>query len=61
VAQALAAAETELKINVLAIDGTGAGSCLAAATKGQVFTVRNTADVVSSMRRASQEVIGPAH
>jgi Mg-chelatase subunit ChlD len=61
VAQALAAAKPKLKINVLDIDGTGAGNCLAAATKGQVFTARNAADVVSSMRRASQEVMGPAH
>jgi hypothetical protein len=61
VAQALAAAKPKLKINVLDITGTGAGNCVAAATKGQVFTARNAADVVASMRRAAQEVMGPAH
>ena len=60
-ARALAAAKPRLKINVLDITGTGAGNCVAAATKGQVFTARNAADVVSSMRRAAQEVMGPAH
>ena len=59
-ARALAAAKPRLKINVLDITGTGAGNCVAAATKGQVFTARNAADVVSSMRRAAQEVMGPA-
>jgi hypothetical protein len=60
-AQALAAAKPRLKINVLDISGTGAGNCVAAATKGQVFTARNAADVVSSMRRAAQVAMGPAH
>jgi hypothetical protein len=60
VAQALAAAEPKLKINLLAIDGTGAGNCLAAATKGRGFTARNAAIGVSSLRRVSPEVIGPA-
>jgi hypothetical protein len=59
-ARALAAAKPRLKINVLDITGTGAGNCVAAATNGQVFTARNAADVVSSMRRAAQEVMGPA-
>lgn len=59
-AKALAAAKPKLKINVLDITGTGAGNCVAAATNGQVFTARNAADVVSSMRRAAQEVMGPA-
>lgn len=60
-ARALAAAKPRLKINVLDITGTGAGNCVAAATKGHVFTARNAADVVSSMRRAAQEVMGPAN
>jgi hypothetical protein len=60
-AQALAAAKPRLKINVLDISGTGAGNCVAAATKGQVFTARNAADVVSSMRRAAHVAMGPAH
>ncbi len=60
VARALAARKPKLKINVLDITGTGAGNCVAGATGGQVFTARNPKEVIDAMRKATQEVMGPA-
>ncbi|MBB3103017.1 hypothetical protein [Azomonas macrocytogenes] len=61
VAQALARSKPHLKINVIDILGTGAGNCLARATGGQVFTVRNAGDLNMMTRQAAQDVLPPAH
>ena len=60
-AQQLAAAKPRLKINVVDILGTGAGNCVAAATKGRVFTANNADQLVRMLGKAASEVQGPAH
>lgn len=61
VAQQLAAAKPRLKINVVDILGTGAGNCVAAATKGRVFTANNADQLSQMLGQAVSEVQGPAH
>ena len=61
VARQLAARKPLLKINVVDILGTGAGNCVAAATKGRVWTANNASDVASMVDRAASDVQGPAH
>jgi len=60
VAAALARAKPHLKINVVDITGTGAGNCLAQATGGKVFAARNADEVISMMKQAAADAMGPA-
>lgn len=59
VAAALARAKPKLRINVVDILGKGAGNCLAAATKGKVFTASKAADVTTMMDRATSNALAP--
>lgn len=59
-AAVLARAKPRLRINVLDITGTGAGNCVAAATRGRVLTARNAAEIATRMRQAAQEAMAPA-
>lgn len=61
VAQALARSKPHLRINVLDITGTGAGNCVAAATKGTVFTARSAGDVDEMMKAAAANAMAPAN
>ena len=42
------------------ITGTGAANCAAQATGGKVFTANNAKQLNQMMRRATEEVRGPA-
>jgi len=61
VARDLAQRKPYLKINVVDILGSGAGNCLAAATRGQVFTASNVNELQLMTRQAAQDVLPPAH
>lgn len=50
-----------LKINVVDIQGTGAGNCLAASTGGKVFTANNVNELSINMGQAAQDVLGPGN
>ena len=59
-ARRIARAKPMLTINVVDITGTGAGNCVASATGGKVFTAKNAQQLNTMLRRATQEVSGPA-
>ncbi len=59
-ARRIARAKPMLTINVVDITGTGAGNCVASATGGKVFTAKNAQQLNAMLRRATQEVSGPA-
>jgi hypothetical protein len=59
-ARRIARAKPMLTINVVDITGTGAGNCVASATGGKVLTAKNAQQLNSMLRRATQEVSGPA-
>lgn len=61
VARQLAQSKPNLKINVVDILGTGAGNCLAQATGGQVFTVRNVNEMNVMLDKAAKDAIGPGN
>ncbi len=58
VAKKLAAQKPYLTINVVDILGTGAGNCIAKATKnGKVFTARNMQDIIKMTEKAASTAI----
>ena len=58
VAQRLAAQKPHLTINVVDILGTGAGNCIAQATRnGKVFTARNMQDIINMTEKAASTAI----
>ncbi len=58
VARKLAAQKPYLTINVVDILGTGAGNCIAKATKdGKVFTARNMQDIINMTEKAADTAI----
>jgi len=59
-ARRIARSKPMLTINVVDITGTGAGNCVASATGGKVFTAKNAQQLNTMLRRATQEVSGPA-
>jgi hypothetical protein len=59
-ARRIAHSKPMLTINVVDITGTGAGNCVASATGGKVFTAKNAQQLNTMLRRATQEVSGPA-
>ena len=61
VAAQLARSKPHLKINVVDIQGTGAGNCLAASTGGKVFTAKNVHELSTNMDQAAQDVLGPGN
>ena len=61
VAGQLAAAKPHLTINVIDIGNSGAGNCLAAAGRGKVYTARSVAELTAGIKRATQELLGPAN
>lgn len=60
VANAIARAKPKLTINVVDIDGAGAGVDLARATGGEVLTARSAAEVTRNVERAAAQALGPA-
>lgn len=56
VARALANAHPKLKINVIDIMGAGAGYCLADATGGKVFTAKNSSQINTMLKAATEEL-----
>lgn len=61
IARRLAANKPYLTINVVDILGTGAGNCLAKATKkGKVYTARNMRDIIAMTEKAASSAI-PKH
>lgn len=61
IAAQLARSKPHLKINVVDIQGTGAGNCLATSTGGKVFTAKNVDELLSTMNQAAQDVLGPTN
>ncbi|MGH8550121.1 MAG: VWA domain-containing protein [Methylococcales bacterium] len=62
VAYNLAASKPRLTINVVDILGTGAGNCVAGASKtGKVFTARNVKDIISMTEQAGSSIAAPKH
>ena len=58
VARRLAAQKPHLTINVVDILGTGAGNCIAKATKmGEVFTANNMQDIINMTEKAASTAI----
>lgn len=58
VARRLAAQKPHLTINVVDILGTGAGNCIAKATKmGEVFTANNLQDIINMTEKAASTAI----
>jgi Mg-chelatase subunit ChlD len=60
VARDVAKKKPKLIINVVDITGAGAANCAAQATGGRVFKANNAQQLNQVMRRATQEVRGPA-
>ena len=60
VARDVAKKKPKLIINVVDITGTGAANCAAHATGGKVFEANNAQQLNRMLRRATQEVRGPA-
>jgi Mg-chelatase subunit ChlD len=60
IAREIAKKKPRLVINVVDITGTGAANCAAQATGGKVFKANNAQQLNQVMRRATQEVRGPA-
>jgi von Willebrand factor type A domain len=61
IARKLAASKPYLTINVVDILGTGAGNCLARATKkGKVYTARNMNDIITMTEKAASTAM-PEH
>lgn len=60
IGQQLARTKPNLTINVVDIDGAGAGGCLATATGGEIFPARSAAEVARQMERAAEAALGPA-
>lgn len=60
VAWEVAKKKPKLTINVIDITGTGAANCAAKATGGKVLTANNAKQLNQQMRRATQQVRGPA-
>ena len=61
VAKQLARTKPNLKINVVDIMGTGAGTCVAQATGGRVFTAKSVNELNMMVTQAAQDVLGPAN
>jgi len=61
VGRRISRAKPKLKINVVDILGTGAGTCLAQATGGRVFTAQNANEIKMMLERAASDVKVPAH
>jgi Mg-chelatase subunit ChlD len=59
IARQLAARKPRLVINTVDILGTGAGDCLARATKGKVFTASSAQEINDMIQLAATEVKGP--
>ena len=60
VARNLARQKPHLKINVVDIGGTGAATCVAAATGGKVYSVSSIAELNAGMNQAAKDVLGPS-
>ena len=61
IAKQLARTKPNLKINVVDIMGTGAGTCVAQATGGRVFTAKSVNELNMMVTQAAQDVLGPAN
>lgn len=62
IARNLARAKQQLTINVVDIMGSGAGNCIARATrKGRVYTAKNVQDLITMTQSAASSVIVPEH
>ncbi len=60
VARRIAKKKPGIRINVVDITGTGSANCAASATGGRVFKANNAQELNRQLRRATQEVRGPA-
>jgi hypothetical protein len=60
IAKALARDKPHLRINVVDIMGTGAGNCLAEATRGKVYTARNASEIELMTSQAAADAMAPA-
>lgn len=61
VAAQIARSQPRLKINVVDIQGNGAGACLARATGGRLYSATSADEVAKVTREAAQDAAVPAH